>query len=385
MPGIYEELESTYAKQGVEATLDRLIAELRAKKSYHELFEALKMRVRRDLKLPILYGESGDQLDPAQRNKLEEGLINACREVGTLLIKEGRLREGWIYLRPVGDRAEAQKLLNAIEADEDNVEDLIDILLREGVDPARGFELLLKNYGTCNSITTFDGEMSRHDKAAQRAAASLLVRTLHRDLLANVQADIARQQTGHPTETTLEAMVADRDWLFLDNSYHIDTTHLASTVRAARLLESAEDLRLALDLTHYGRRLGKQFQYPGDEPFADQYAAGALWFQAQLGENVDAALDYFRQKAESCDIAHHGTMPAECYVELLTRLERYTEAINASIKYLPGNQQRLGICPSLLELAELSGLYTIVLRHTREQQDLLAFTAALIKAKKNAV
>ncbi len=385
MPGIYEELEATYAKQGVEATLDRLIAELRTKKSYHELFEALKMRVRRTLKLPILYSESGEQLSAADRNQLEEGLISACREVGTLLIKEGRLREGWIYLRPVGDRAEAQALLSKIEVDEDNVEDLIDILLREGVDPARGFELLLKNYGTCNAITNFDGEMARHDKAAQRAAASLLVHTLHRDVLANVQADIARQQTGHPTETTLEALVADRDWLFLENSYHIDTTHLASTVRAARLLEKPEDLRLALDLAYYGRHLSKQFQYPGDEPFADQYPAAALWFQAQLGENVDAALDYFRQKAETCDIAHHGTMPAETYVELLTRLERYAEAINASIKYLPGNQQRLGICPSLLELAELSGLYTIVLRHTREQQDLLAYAAALIKAKKNAV
>lgn len=385
MPGIYDELESTYAKQGVEATLDRLIVELRAKKSYHELFEALKMRVRRDLKLPLLYSESGDQLPPAERTRLEDGLIEACREVGTMLIKDGRLREGWIYLRPVGDRAAAQALLAAVEVDEDNVEDLIEIFLREGVDPAKGFELLLKNYGTCNAITTFDSELSRHDKAAQRAAARLLVKTIHRDLIANVQADIARQQTGHPTETTLEALVADRDWLFLDNAYHIDTTHLAATVRAARLLEKPEDLRLALDLTHYGRHLAKQFQYPGDEPFADQYVAGGLWFQAQLGENVEAALDYFRQKAETCDIAHHGTVPAESYVELLARLERYTEAINASIKYLPGNQPRLGICPSLLELAELSGLYTLVIRHTREQQDLLAYTAALIKAKKNAV
>jgi hypothetical protein len=385
MPGIYEELATTFAKQGTDAALERLIAELRSTKSYHELFEALKMRVRRKLGLPMLYSESGDQLVPEQRNKLEEGLIDACREVGSLLLKDGRLREGWIYLRPVGDRKEAQKLLSAIPVDEDNLEDLIEIFLREGVDPARGFQLVLEHYGTCNSITTFDSEMARHDKAAQRAAASFLVHRIHQDLLANIQADIARQQTGHPTEATLEALVADRDWLFLDNAYHIDTTHLASTVRAARLLEQPEDLRLALDLTHYGRRLSKQFQYQGDEPFADQYPASALWFQAQLGENVDAALEYFRQKAESCDIAHHGTLPAESYIELLTRLERYAEAINASIKYLPGHQQRLGICPSLLELAELSGLYTIVLQHTREQQDLLAFAAALVKAKKNAV
>jgi hypothetical protein len=385
MPGIYDELETTHAKQGVDATLDRLTQELRSKKSYHELFEALKIQVRRKLGLPMLYSESGDQLSPALRNQLEEGLIEACREVGTLLLKDGRLREGWVYLRPVGDKAAAQKLLSAIEVDEDNLEDMIEILLREGVDPARGFKLVLDNYGTCNSVTTFDGEMSRHDKPAQRAAASLLVHKLHEDVVANVKADIARQQTGHPTETTLEKIVAERDWLFLDNAYHIDTTHLAAAVRAARLLENPEELRLALDLTHYGRRLSKQFQYPGDEPFADQYVASALWFQAQLGENVEAALEYFRNKAETLDIPHHGTMPAEVYVELLTRLERYAEAINASIKFLPGNQPRQGICPSLLELAELSGLYTIVLKHTREQEDLLAYAAALIKAKKNAV
>lgn len=385
MPGIYEELETIYAKQGVDAALDRLIAELRTKQSYHELFEALKMKVRRGLGLPMLYSETGDELTPEKRNQLEEGLIAACREIGTQLLKAGKLREGWIYLRPVGDKVEAAKLIGAIEVDDDNIEELIEVLLREGVDPARGFELVLNQYGTCNAITTFDSEMPRHSKADQRAAASLLVRRVHADLIANVRADIARQQTGHPTESTLEGIVADRDWLFLDNSYHIDTTHLAATVRAARLLENADELRLALDLTAYGRRLSKQFQYPGDEPFVDQYTAGALWFQALLGENVDAALEYFRQKTEACDVKYDGTMPAEVYVELLSRLERYDDAIAASIKHLPANAQRLGVCPSLLELAEHSGHYAKVLQHTREQQDLLAFTAALVKAKKNAL
>ncbi|HTN75959.1 MAG TPA: hypothetical protein VL096_11960 [Pirellulaceae bacterium] len=385
MQGIYEELAALHAKSGVDATLDRLIAELRSEKRYHELFEALKMRVRRTLDLPMLYSDTGDQLSPQKRLQLEEGLIEACREVGTQLLSEGRLRDGWIYLRPVGDRAEAAKLLAKIPVDEDNLEEMIEVLLREGVDPARGFQLVLENYGTCNAITTFDSEIARHDKAVQRAAASLLVRKLHEDLIANVRADIARQQTGHPTESTLAGIVAERDWLFLDNSYHVDTTHLASTIRAARLLNNPDELRLALDLTAYGRCLAKQFQYPGDEPFLDQYTAGALWFQALLGENVDAALEYFRQKAESCDPKYTGSLPAEVYVELLTRLERYDDAIAASIKYLPADLPRMGVCPSLLELAELSGHYHKVLQHTRDQQDLLAFTAALVKAKKNAV
>jgi hypothetical protein len=385
MAGIYEELETLCARQGVDASLERLIDELRSRRSYHELFEARKMQVRRKLGLPLLYSDSGDQLGAEKRNELEEGLIEACREVGTLLLQDGKLREGWIYLRPVGDRMEAAKLLSAVPADDDNTEELIDVLLREGVDPARGFQLLLETYGTCNAITTFDAEMPRHDKAAQRAAAGLLVRKVHEDLIFNVRADIARQETGHPTENTLAGIVAERDWLFLDNSYHIDTTHLASTVRAARLLENADELRLALDLTAYGRRLSTQFQYPGDEPFGDQYPAGALWFQALLGENVEAAVEFFRQKAETGDPQRDGPLPAEYYVELLTRLERYDEAIAASIKHLPAHQQRAGVCLSLLELAELSGHYHQVLEHTRQQEDLLAFTAALVKAKRNAV
>ncbi len=74
-------------------------------------------------------------------------------------------------------------------------------------------------------------------RADQQAAAALLLRHLHAELLANVRADIVRQSGSEPAETTLAALVADRDWLFADNNYHIDTTHLAATIRFARLLE----------------------------------------------------------------------------------------------------------------------------------------------------
>ncbi len=385
MPEIYDELAGLYANQGTAAAIDRLIEELRASGRYHELFEALKMRVRRELGLPMLFGDSGDALPPQTRQKLEDGLIDACRDVGTLLLNQGKLREGWMYLRPVGDRAEAARLIAGIPASDENAEELIEVLLREGIDPARGFELLLNSYGTCNAITTFDTEMPRHDKTAQRAAAALLVRRVHDDLVANVRMDIGRTQSAEaPAGATLAELVADRDWLFADNSYHIDTTHLAATVRAARLAIDPEVLRLALDLTEYGRRLSKQFQYQGDEPFADQYPAAAHWLSAQLGQNVDVALAYFREKAKAIDAARDGTMAAEFYVELLVRLGRHDEAIAASIELLPGHLPRAGICPALLELAELSGNYDAVLQHTRAQDDLLAYTAALVKAKRNA-
>ena len=84
----FDRLEQELADTGVDGVLDQLVAQLREKKKYHELFEALKMRVRHRLGLPITYSDSGDELDEPQRNGLEEGLIDACREVGMLRSEE---------------------------------------------------------------------------------------------------------------------------------------------------------------------------------------------------------------------------------------------------------------------------------------------------------
>lgn len=353
---------------------------LRRQKKYHELFEVLKMQVRRKLGLPLFYSDGADSLTEPQRMQLEEGLVAACREVGSLLLKEGQVREGWMYLRPVGDKAEAAKLLAGIEENEENYEDLIEVCLHEGIDIGRGFGLVLKNYGTCSSITTYDNSVVRRPRAEQQPAARQLLARVHADLVASVKTDIARQEGTQPNETTLRELVADREWLFQDNSYHIDTTHLAATVRIARVLSDPADLRLALDLTEYGRRLSEQFQYQGDEPFAELYNSHALYFQALLGENVDAALSYFRTKAEMLDPQFHGMAAIETYVDLLARLGRHREAIDAAIKHSPKGVQPLGQAPSLLELAEKAGDYKPVLAACRERGDILGFAAALVES-----
>ena len=103
----FEVLQTELAAGGVPAVLERLVEQLRTKSRYHELFEALKMKVRLEIGLPVQYDESGDELDEATRLKLEEGLVDACREVGMLMIRDGAIREAWRYLRPVGDRAAA--------------------------------------------------------------------------------------------------------------------------------------------------------------------------------------------------------------------------------------------------------------------------------------
>lgn len=48
----FDRLEQELAETGVRGVLDQLVDQLREKQKYHELFEALKMRVRYDLGLP---------------------------------------------------------------------------------------------------------------------------------------------------------------------------------------------------------------------------------------------------------------------------------------------------------------------------------------------
>jgi len=378
----FDDLQSALASGGADAALAQAADLLRREKKHHELFEVLKMQLRRRLGLPLLASEAADGLPEQQRAKLEDGLIEACREVGSALLKEGQIREGWMYLRPVGDRAEAAKLLAQVEATDENYEDLIDVCLHEGVDIGRGYGLVLEHFGTCNAITQYDSAIVRRPRSEQAPAARRLLAQVHADLLASVKADITRQEGQQPKEQTLRDLLLDREWLFQDNAYHLDTTHLAATVRIARVLSEPADLRLALDLTEYGRRLSQQFQYHGDEPFAETYPANALYFQALLGQNIQEAALYFQTKAELLDPQHHGYGAIETYIDLLSRLGRHAEALAAAVKFDVGSIQPLGNAPPLVELARKSGEYTSVLAHCRQKQDLLGFTAALVQSAK---
>ncbi len=171
----------------------------------------------------------------------------------------------------------------------------------------------------------------------------------------------------------------NREALFADNNYHVDTTHLAAVVRFARLLEDPPLLELAYDLTEYGRRLGAQFQYAGEEPFTDVYASHGLFFAAQLGRRVEEALEYFRARARAVDIREQGTGAAEVVIALLTRLKRYPEAIEAAVELIPAGSRTSGFAPNLLELSRLAGNYDRLMSVCRERGDLVGYTAGLVE------
>jgi hypothetical protein len=285
-----------------------------------------------------------------------------------------------MYLRPVGDRAQMAEALARVPA-EDHYEEIIEIALHEGVDIELGFRLVLKHYGTCNAITLFESEISARPRAQRQPIAALLVRHLYEDLLANVRADIERQQGGQAPAGTLAELVANREWLFAEDNYHVDTTHLNAVVRFAHLVTDPDVVRLALGLTEYGRRLSPSYQFPGEEPFGDMYPASALWFAALLGERADEALEFFRAKALEYPVAEAGSAPAEVFISLLARTGRTAEAMEAYAELLPPGTRTSGFAPSLVELAAQGGLYERLSDISRQRGDLIGFVAGLVEAK----
>ena len=102
---IFDSLQSALSSGGVDGVLQQVAGAAGDQHRYHDVFEVRKMQVRRSLGLPLLYQDTGDGLDDSVGKRLEEGLLAACREIGAALLDQGRVREGWMYLRPVGDKA----------------------------------------------------------------------------------------------------------------------------------------------------------------------------------------------------------------------------------------------------------------------------------------
>jgi len=375
---IYDELLKARESGDVEATLTRLADHLRENHQYHDLFDVRLMQARRKQGLPLIWTKTLEQIPEPQRTAVEDASLEACREIGTAMLDVGRVREAWMYLRPTGDKTEiAAKLEQLVKEDESLSEDVIDIALNEGLSPRLGFELMLNNYGLCNAITTFDQQMLGRPKDQRREVVQLLVRFIHAELMHALRGDVRQQQGSEPTETTLADLVRDRDWLFENDNYHVDATHLQSVVRFAVMLDDPESLRLARDLTEYGRRLGTAYQYPGRAPFEDTYVQHALFFSALLGEQVDEAVAYFKSQADAA-VEEEDVNPIEVYVSLLARLGRTAEAIDETARLLKPGKRSSDLAPSLQELAQTSGDYDRLMKVSRARGDLLGFAAGLL-------
>ncbi|HZT83111.1 MAG TPA: hypothetical protein VFA26_22980, partial [Gemmataceae bacterium] len=298
----------------------------------------------------------------------------------------GNIPQAWAYFRMLGEPGPVRDALDRHTPGEDeDVQQLIQIALYEGVHPQKGFGWVLERYGICNAITTLGGYDFSACPDARTWCIGRAVRALHDELRERLINDITRREGKSPEEDgrrrTIPELLAGRDWLFEDEFAHIDVSHLSSVVQMSAQLPPGEELELARELCAYGERLSGRLQYPGDPPFEDQYRDYGIYLAILAGENVEEGLAHFRRKADEADPETVGTFPAEVLVNLLLRLERPAEALAVARRHLARGDGRQLTCPGIAELCRLAGDWRTLAEVARQQGDAVHFLAGMLAAR----
>ncbi len=294
---LFDELPAMFANAEPQAALEAIAERLKSEGRYKELFDTRLLQTRLRFGLPIAESASLENLPGATREQVEQDYLDACREAGWALLNRGRLREAWRYLQATGQRAEVAAALAKVAVDENTVEQLVEVALYEGVAPELGFHHLLAHYGVCNAITAMDTVVYRLSLSVRQTTASMLVRQLYGELMANIRREFDERRESLPDGLTLSQLVANRADLFAGQGCHVDASHLAAVVRHAEALEDSETIQLALALCQYGRLLHATCHYPGDDPFGDTYCDHQRFFAAQLGTDIEPAIAFFAERA----------------------------------------------------------------------------------------
>ena len=368
-------VEQALRSGGSGAGFDFLMRRFREEKDYPRLFEARLMKRRHELGLPLIQIEPMEDLPNETRRAYEEGFIEAAREVGGLFLADGNIQRAWPYFRAIGEPAPVAAAIERIESQEE-MAPIIEIAFHEGVHPRKGFELILSNYGICRAITSFHQYPGRNGR---EDCLRILIRRVHGDLVENLKRTISQNEGQAPETRSIPALIAGRDWLFEGNTYYLDTSHVVSVIQFSLELNDRETLALALELTEYGSRLSSLFQYRGDPPFQNVFPDHGIYLRALLGERVEEAIRHFRNKLTEGDPSEMGSGPAQVLVRLLARLERYAEAIEVSLEYLPHTDPTQLACPSVLQLCQLAGDYAQLMKLACQQGDLLSFAAGVLQ------
>ena len=389
----FSRIQSTLQTQGPAKAIEELCDDLRQKKEYNSLFYALLMKERQQLGVvPIPTGPSSD-LPESVHPTYEQAIRDAAREVGTLYLQAKMIPQAWVYFRMIDDPAPVKAALDAMTpGEDDDIQPLVAVAFYEGVHPEKGFAWILQRYGLCSAITTVGGggELP-HPEAVKQHCVKALVHTLYDELRSRLTNEIEAHDGKAPPEASLpphtcgvvRSLIAGRDWLFAEDSYHIDTSHLSSVVQMCMTLPACPELALAREMCAYGAKLTGRFLGRDEPPFDGGYADYDIYLGILDGDDTEGGLAHFRRKVEVADPQEVGTYPAEVFVNLLVKLGRGKEAIEIARKYLIDAEAegRQLTCPNLNELCQRYHAYDVLSQVARERGDAVHYLAGLLAAK----
>ncbi|MGL5096808.1 MAG: hypothetical protein ACRDD1_14530 [Planctomycetia bacterium] len=380
-PENFDQVAAVLAARGPAAAAAELVESFRERRQFHRVFDALLLQSRCDLGLPLVHPRSTD-LAPALREVYESRVMDACRTVGALFLADGDLPSAFQYYHMIGEVEPIHDALDKFKPmDGEAVEPLVDIALSQGVHPARGLGWVLEKYGLCQAITACEQALNQNLKPAVRdACVKLLVKSLHEELSSRLSAEIAAKEgTAPPAALNLPPLWKTREWLFAEDNYHVDTSHLNSIVRFARLLPKCDELFLAIQLCEYGLRLSERYRYPESPPFENLYADSAIYFCGVVGLEIEKALEHFKRKADEAGEDETAAYAKDMYAQLLARAGRVDQAVQYVGKTLnlPPNS---GVpCAQVDDLCQTHGRFTDMAKFARQRGDLATYAAALME------
>jgi hypothetical protein len=376
-----DELQRTLSSKGPEAAIEQLCTVLRSQKDYANLFYALLLKKRHALGVSPVPTEGANELPEAVHAPYEEAIREAGRLVGQLYLDEGDIPHAWMYYRMLGETEPVARALEGYRfKEEEDPQQLIEIAFHHSVHPRKGFDWILDRYGICSTITTVSGQQFP-DPAVREYCIRGLVRALYEQLRQRLAEEVARHEGKAPEDQSVRQLMAGKDYLFEDDFYHVDVSHLSSIVQMSVHLAPGAELDMARELCAYGQRLSPRFQYAGDPPFEEQYRDYGIYLSVLAGDKVDEGIAHFRAKAENADPETIGTFPAEVLVNLLVRIDRPAEALQVARQFLTKPQSTPPSCPSIVELCRQTRDYKTLAEVAREQGDPVHFMAGLLAAK----
>lgn len=378
---LFDDLQTTLKTAGAVPAIDQLCQELRARKDYTGLFYAMLMKKRHELGVsPVPTGPSQD-LPKDLHGAYEDAIREAGRTVGRLFLEDKNIPGAWSFYRMLGEPEPVAAALDSTQLSPDeDCQPIIEIAFHQGVNPRKGFDWILEKYGICSAITIMGGGEGPHGQDVRHYCIKKLVRALHEELLARLRAEIEHKQGFAPTAKTVPEMIAGRDWLFSDDFYHIDVSHLSAVTQMALQLDSCAEVQLARELCAYGKKLSPRFQYQADPPFDNHYVDYDIYLGILCSDHVEEGLAHFRQKAEKAAAEELGTFPAEVLVNLLMRIGQPREALQVARKYLASVEEGRLSCPGIVELCRINNDYATLAEVAREQGNAVNFMAGLIAA-----
>ncbi len=380
---MWDKLEQSFEADTAVA-IDSLIESLRKGDDPHQLFDAILLKWKFEKGLPLLQPTSVSDVPKEHKTEFEKVYIEAARQTGQRMIALGTVSDACLYFRAIDAPAPIAVAIDKYKAPADFGEELdlmIQLALYEKINPAKGVELMLATHGMCNTVTALDQLYLDLTNEQRAACAELMVKQLHEDLIGNVRREIEQRTPMLPPDLPMNELLAGRQWLFDEDNYHIDVSHLNAVVRFARALEADSDaIDLAIQLCQYGSRLAPQLQYPGEAPFDTYYEAHEHYFKIVADIDRETSLQFFQQRLEQAQEQQDKELIAYVLVDLLMRIKDFPAAIQTAETWLDQVNEQSGF--SFVTLCEDTGDMQALQRHARKTGNAVMYVAAKLQQQR---